>query len=51
MIRKGEFLLESTDIDEGVGASNIHVVEKDGAVVLYAANHGIGQVARYTIME
>ena len=51
VIRKGEFLLESTDIDEGVGASNIHVVEKDGAVVLYAANHGIGQVARYTIME
>lgn len=45
----GAFVLESLSIDEGVGASNIFVKEDDGAVVFYAANHEIGQVARYTI--
>ena len=44
-----ELRMETLDVDEGVGASNIYVEEKDGVVVLYAANHGIGEVARYTI--
>lgn len=45
----GEFGLEKMNIDEGVGASNICVKEKDGTVLLYAANHEIGEVARYLI--
>ena len=45
----GEFCLEKMDVDEGVGASNIHMKETDGTLVLYAANHEIGEIARYYI--
>ena len=45
----GRLSFETVDVDEGVGASNIHVKEDGGAVVFYAANHGVGEVARYTI--
>lgn len=43
------FGLEVMDIDEGVGASNIYVHEQDEEIVLYTANHEIGEVARYII--
>lgn len=46
---EGGLKMETMDIDEGVGASNIYVKEDENVVVLYAANHGIGEVARYTI--
>lgn len=36
--------------DEGIGASNICVKETENSIVLYAANHEQGEVARYTIM-
>lgn len=44
------FGLEQMNADEGVGASNICVKETENSVVLYAANHEQGEVARYTIM-
>lgn len=44
------FGLEQMNADEGAGASNICVKEMDNSVVLYAANHEQGEVARYTIM-
>lgn len=43
------FRLEVMDIDEGVGASNICIQKQNGMIVLYAANHEIGEVARYII--
>ena len=46
---EGKLGFETMDVDEGVGASNIHVKEAEGAVVFYAANHEVGEVARYTI--
>lgn len=49
VMKDGVLEMPSVDIDEGVGASNIAIKEKDGIVVLYAANHGVGEVARYTI--
>ena len=45
----GSLKMETMNIDEGVGASNIYVKEEDGTVVLYASNHGVGEVARYMI--
>ena len=44
------FGLEQMKADEGAGASNICVKEMENSVVLYAANHEQGEVARYTIM-
>lgn len=44
------FGLEQMNADEGAGASNICVKEMENSVVLYAANHEQGEVARYTIM-
>lgn len=49
-IRDGKIKIEFMDIDEGVGTSNIYVKEnEDGSIMLYASNHGIGEVARYLI--
>ena len=48
-IETGVLRMPSVDVDENAGASNIAVKEKDGLVILYAANHGINEVARYTI--
>lgn len=44
------FGLEQMNADEGIGASNICVKETENSIVLYAANHEQGEVARYTIM-
>lgn len=44
-----EAAVETFLLDAGVGASNIYVKEEKGIVVLYAANHGVGQVTRYSI--
>ena len=43
------FCLEQMNVDEGVGASNICVKEMKGGQMLYAANHELGEVARYYI--
>lgn len=44
-----EFQFEMMNIDEGVGASNICVKEGENGIVLYAANHEVGEVSRYHI--
>lgn len=46
---RGHMRLERAEIDADVGASNIAVRQQGGAVVLYAANHGRNETARYTI--
>lgn len=47
--KDGTLQVATQDVDLDVGASNITVnVQKDG-IVLYAANHGINETARYTI--
>ena len=44
-----ELEVQYIDIDEGVGSSNIVVTEKNGKVILYAANHEMDEIARYMI--
>ncbi len=46
-----DFLLEAVYTDEGVGASNIVVHQENGAMALYASNHGKNEVARYFLSE
>lgn len=46
----GEALhLECADIDVDVGASNINVDVQQDQIILYAADHGRNEIARYTI--
>jgi len=49
VMQDGQFLLEGAEIDVGAGASNIFVETNENGVVLYASNHGRGEVARYRI--
>ena len=49
LVEESGMRMEAMNIDENVGASNICVQEEKEAVVIYAANHGAGEVARYTI--
>ena len=45
----GRLNMDSIHVDLDVGASNILVQQQGDAVVLYAANHGRNETARYTI--
>lgn len=43
------FALVAMDVDKDVGAANIAVEPRENGIVLYAANHGCGETARYEI--
>lgn len=49
LFKQEEVEVNTTIIDEMVGASNLTVKEDKGIIILYTANHGAGEVARYTI--
>lgn len=46
---EGGIAYVKSTIDSGVGASNIVVDQERGKTVLYTANHGANEVARYSI--
>jgi hypothetical protein len=41
---------EKTIIDRGTGATQISVFSGQGKVYIFAANHGVGEIALYTIV-
>lgn len=45
----GRYALESSEFTSGVGAANIVVKSVGKSIVFYAADHGCGEVARYTV--